>query len=679
MYDLDRFLTIRNLKSSQKELVSIFYAQPILFVSAFFFLYVSTAALSIPGSSVLTIASGALFGLPFGTCISAVAGTVGASMAFLAARFLGRKAIERRFNQRLLRINNGIEKEGVFYLFMLRLMPIFPFILVNLLMGVTKMRLSTFFWVSVLGMLPNTFIYVNAGTQLARIDSVSGLFSTKFIISLTLVGVFPWIAKFLFRFFAFWRNFKKFDAPKVFDYDLTIIGSSVAGFEAAHYALQNDARVCVIEPHDSEQSYHNEILIDFIDTQIEAKSFSSFEELSSSTKNFYEYRKNKYSFFDTHKNVVHHTSKQITIDNPFKIQLDESVISTRTIIVAPSKSSIFRDIPGLRDVAHYSLETFWKMPKLPNNLLLVGSNINSLIVLARAFSQLGSKVTIGNSQQKFLEHEEEELVAFVKSSFEKAGIAIINGFEPLLFSKQAERSFVDARIQGDSLLSFEFDAMILEPDNISLQNSIHLEKLSVLSTEGVPIVDDFLKTRIPTLFFAGTCVHSTSSYTEQKAQGKIASLNAIRSPLSLKKFIPRHPLVYITTSTPSARVGLTSKQALSKNISHKVIYAEFKELTYGAIKDKNNGFVKLLINPKNEKILGASIVHDQASALASEISLAMENKLTLSEIADRSFVHTSYSEIFELLNLKATNEYTRTPLSVFLWSKVTFWRQKSHV
>ncbi|WP_261863240.1 TVP38/TMEM64 family protein [Psychrobacter sp. JCM 18900] len=168
---------------------------PLLIIGGFFLLYVVVTALSLPGAAILTLAAGALFGLVQGLLVASFASSIGATIAFLASRYLLRDTIKQRFPERLAAIDAGVEKEGGFYLFTLRLVPIFPFFLINLLMGVTSIKTWTYYWVSQIGMLAGTFVFVNAGTQLAQIDSLSGILSFNLIVSFALLGFFPLIAK----------------------------------------------------------------------------------------------------------------------------------------------------------------------------------------------------------------------------------------------------------------------------------------------------------------------------------------------------------------------------------------------------------------------------------------------------------------------------------------------------
>ena len=195
VFDLGAILSLENFKASQADIVAAKDANPVLYISGFFILYVAVTGLSIPGAAIMSLIAGALFGVLMGTIIVSFASTIGATLAFLSARFVLRDWVQGKFGERLRAIDEGLEKDGAFYLFTLRLIPVFPFFVINLLMGLTRIKTRTFFWVSQLGMLPATIVFVNAGTQISYIESTSGLLSPTLIASFVALALFPWAAK----------------------------------------------------------------------------------------------------------------------------------------------------------------------------------------------------------------------------------------------------------------------------------------------------------------------------------------------------------------------------------------------------------------------------------------------------------------------------------------------------
>jgi uncharacterized membrane protein YdjX (TVP38/TMEM64 family) len=199
-FDLGQYLSLENFKAQQAEILAAKNAQPALYVAGFFLIYVAVTGLSIPGAAIMTLIAGALFGLVPGTILVSFASTIGATLAFLGSRYVLRDWVQSKFGERLKAIDDGLAKDGAFYLFTLRLIPVFPFFVINLLMGLTRIRTWTFFWVSQLGMLAGTIVYVNAGTQISQIESTAGLLSPVLIGSFILLALFPWAAKGLIAF-----------------------------------------------------------------------------------------------------------------------------------------------------------------------------------------------------------------------------------------------------------------------------------------------------------------------------------------------------------------------------------------------------------------------------------------------------------------------------------------------
>ncbi|MBN8499813.1 MAG: VTT domain-containing protein, partial [Sphingomonadales bacterium] len=247
LLDLGQYLTLATLKQQQTAMAAIYNNDPLLIAALFFAAYVALTALSVPGAAILTLAAGALFGLLEGTLIVSFASSIGATLAFLASRYLLRDTVQSRIGQRLRSVNEGVERDGAFYLFSLRLVPVFPFFLVNLAMGLTPIRTWTYYWVSQLGMLLGTVVYVNAGTQLAQIDTLSDIASPGLIASFAVLGLLPWIGKWIMakikrrRIYARWRR------PKRFDRNLVVIGAGAAGLVSSLIGATVKARVTLVE------------------------------------------------------------------------------------------------------------------------------------------------------------------------------------------------------------------------------------------------------------------------------------------------------------------------------------------------------------------------------------------------------------------------------------------------
>jgi len=249
VFDLGQYLNLEALKAQQTALNAQVASNPWQSAGLFFLAYVAVTALSLPGAALMTLLAGALFGLFEGFVLVSFASTLGATLAMLSSRFLLRDWVQSRFGQRLSGINNGVEREGAFYLFALRLVPVFPFFLINLAMGLTRLPARTYWWVSQLGMLPGTLVFVNAGRELGQLDSLAGILSPGLLGAFVLLGVFPLIARKLLGLIQARRVYAGWHKPKTFDRNLLVIGAGAGGLVSSYIAAAVKAKVSLIEKH----------------------------------------------------------------------------------------------------------------------------------------------------------------------------------------------------------------------------------------------------------------------------------------------------------------------------------------------------------------------------------------------------------------------------------------------
>lgn len=248
-FNLGSYLTLDYLREQQSSFQNFYQLNPLKTLGTYFIIYVLSTALSLPGAAVLTLAGGALFGLGTGLVLVSFASTLGATLALLVSRFLLRDLVQSKFKDSLGAINAGIQKEGVFYLFSLRLIPAFPFFIINLVMGLTPISIGKFFWVSQLGMLPGTAVFVNAGTQLSQLQSLKGVLSPSILFSFVILGIFPLIAKTVLNYYKENKILRTFEKPKKFDYNIAVIGAGSGGLVSAYIAAAVKAKVVLIEKH----------------------------------------------------------------------------------------------------------------------------------------------------------------------------------------------------------------------------------------------------------------------------------------------------------------------------------------------------------------------------------------------------------------------------------------------
>ncbi|MFH1604061.1 MAG: FAD-dependent oxidoreductase, partial [Pseudomonadota bacterium] len=414
VFDLGQYFNLQTLKAQQHSIEAYRSGNPGLAAAIYFTLYVLITALSLPGAALMTLAGGAVFGLGWGTLLVSFASSAGATLAFLSARFLLRDWVLQRFGQRLRSIDDGVRREGAFYLFTLRLVPVFPFFLVNLLLGLTAMKARTFYWVSQLGMLAGTVVYVNAGTQLARIESLSGIISPALLGSFVLLGLFPLIANKLVEFVRVNRVYASWTKPRRFDRNLVVIGGGSAGLVTAYIAAAVKAKVSLIEKHKMGGDCLNTGCVPskalirsakLLSHMARAKEFG----IASARAEFdfgavMERVQSVIRTVEPHDSVERYTDLGVDvieggakIVSPWEVELTRpngatERLSTRSIVIAAGARPFVPPIPGIEEVGCLTSDTVWNLRELPRRLLVLGGGpIGS--ELTQAFARFGAKVT----------------------------------------------------------------------------------------------------------------------------------------------------------------------------------------------------------------------------------------------------------------------------------------------
>src|SRR3990167_1888593 len=455
--DLSRFLSLAAIKSSQADLLAWREGQPLVAGLLFFAGYVAVAALSLPGAAVMTLAAGALFGLGWGTLIVSFASSIGATLAFLAARWLLGSWVQSRFGDRLAALNAGIAKEGGFYLFTLRLVPVLPFFVINLAMGVTTLRTWTFYWVSQLGMLAGTLVYVNAGTQLARIESLSGIVSPGVLGSLVLLGVFPLIAKKLIDLVQARKVYATFKKPARFDRNLIVIGGGSAGLVTAYIAAAIKAKVTLVENHALGGDCLN---TGCVPSKALIRSAKFLSHVTRSQEFGIASASARFEFSDVMKRVQaviktvepHDSAERYSelgvdvvqgtarIVSPWAVEITHhdgrvETLTTRAIVIAAGARPFVPPIPGLAELGPTELLTsdnVWQLRQRPERLVVLGGGpIGS--ELTQAFARLGSRVTQVEMLPRILIREDPEVSELVAARFRAEGITVLTGHKALRF------------------------------------------------------------------------------------------------------------------------------------------------------------------------------------------------------------------------------------------------------
>jgi len=639
-----QYLTLTYLKSNIDSLKQQIEVQPALFTLSFFGVYILSTAISLPGATILTLAAGALFGLTKGFIIVSFASTFGATLAMLISRFFLRNWVQSKFSDKLKMINEGIDKEGAFYLFTLRLAPLFPFFLVNLAMGLTNIRLITYFFISQLGMVLGTLVYVNAGVEISKIDSLSGILTPKLFLAFTLLGILPIISKKIINSYKARRVYKRFKKPAKFDYDMIAIGGGAAGLVTSFISAAVKAKVALIEKHQMGGDCLN---TGCVPSKAIIKSASIAHLQNSASKYGFEKITTDFEFkkiMNRVHNVIHkiepHDSRarytslgvdciegEAKILSPWEVQVNGKVLTTRNITIATGASPFVPPLKGIDQVKFRTSENLWQMESLPKKFVVLGGGPIGL-EMAQSFARLGSQVTVVEMSPRIMIREDEDVSLLITQTLEHEGIKILTSTKAIGFEDQA--LIVETARGIDKI---EFDEILIAIGRRPRTKGFGLEELAIpLRKNGTIETNDYLQTIYPNIF---ACGDVTGPYQLTHMAGHQAWYCAVNGIFGfLKKFKVDYSAVPWSTYTDPqvATVGLTENAAKEKGIAYELTKYGIDDLDRAIADSADHGFIKVLTKPGSDQILGATIVGVQAGDLISEFTLAVKWKLGLNKI-----------------------------------------------
>lgn len=696
-FDLHQLLTLQGLKSGLAQFETWRAESPLLVGGAFLILYVIVTALSLPGAVIMTLAAGALFGLGWGLLIVSFASSIGATLAFLVSRYLLQDMVQKRFGDRLKAIYEGIEKEGAFYLFTLRLVPIFPFFLINLLMGLTNIRAVTFYWVSQVGMLAGTFVFVNAGTQLGQLESLSGILSPSLLLSFVLLGVFPLIAKKLLNVIKARRVYAGFTKPKTFDRNLIVIGAGAGGLVSAYIAAAVKAKVTLIEANKMGGDCLN---YGCIPSKALIKSAKVAQQMRHAENYGLDSSEPTFSFkkvmarvhdviskIEPHDSVERYTNLGIDVVQGYAQLIDPWTVeiklndggtqrlTARSIVLATGARPFVPDLPGLNDVGYYTSDNLWeefaKFDEAPKRLVVLGGGpIGS--ELAQSFARLGSKVTQVERAARIMAREDEEVSELVQESMRSDGVTILTSHNAIRCEKEGDVKRLIVEKDGvESVI--EFDALLCAVGRQARLEGYGLENLGV-ETKRTIVTNDYLETLFPNIFAVGD-VAGPYQFTHVAAhQAWFAAVNALFG--TFKKFRADYRVIpWATFVDPEvARVGLSEQDAKEQGIAYEMVRYGLDDLDRAIAESATKGFVKVLTVPGKDKILGVTIVGEHSGELLAEFVLAMKHGLGLNKILGTIHTYPTWAES----NKYAAGEWKRahTPERILAWvEKYHTWRR----
>ncbi|OAI01250.1 FAD-dependent oxidoreductase [Methylomonas methanica] len=662
--DLQFYLTLENLKAQQTGIAHYRQAHPVLAMALYATLYITVTALSLPGATILTLAGGAVFGLLWGTLIVSFASSIGATLAFLAARFLLRDWVKSRFSARLQAIDEGVSRDGAFYLFTLRLVPLFPFFMINLAMGLTPIKTRTFYWVSQVGMLAGTLVYVNAGTQLAKIDSLSGILSPALLGSFALLGVFPLGAKKMLELFKQRKIYADWPKPDRFDNNLIVIGAGAGGLVSAYIAAAVKAKVTLIEKH--------KMGGDCLNTGcVPSKALIRSAKLLSQIKRAPEFGIAKAGAeFDfatvmervqqviktvaPHDSVERYTELGVEviegsakIVSPWAVEVttvdDVKTITGRAIVIAAGARPFVPPIPGLDTVDYLTSDNIWNLRELPKRLLVLGGGPIGC-ELTQTFARLGSQVTQVEMAPRLMLREDAEVSDIVQARFRAEGVDVRVNHTAKEFIVENGEHILLAEHEGQSV-KIAFDKVLIAIGRAANVQGYGVEELGIaLSPRNTLETNPFQQTNYPNIFAVGD-VAGPYQFTHTAAhQAWYAAVNALFG--HFKKFRTDYSVIPWSTFTDPevARVGLNQQDAQAQNITYEVSTYGLDDLDRAIADGEAHGFVKVLTVPGKDKILGVTIVGEHAGDLLAEFVLAMKHGIGLNKILGTIHIYPTLAE-----------------------------------
>ena len=694
-FDLDRHFGLDSIKARQAEFAALYDARPLIVIGAYALIYVVVFALALPVGAVMTLIGGALFGTVIGTIVVSFASSVGATFAFLAARYVLADSVRKRFGSRLSEVDRGVAAEGAFYLFTLRLIPVIPPAAINLLFGLTKMRPWTFYWVSQLGMLLGTIVYVNAGTQLAQLETLSGILSPALIGSFVLLGVLPLIARRIVvgmrsrKVYARWAAVK----PKRFDRNLVVIGAGAAGLIASYIAAVVKAKVTLVESHKMGGDCLN---YGCVPSKALIKTATLVAQMNRGSDYGIAATRATFRFGDVMDRIARvireiepHDSPEryralgvdvvqghARIVDPWRVQITDhagatQTLTTKNIVVATGAAPFVPPLPGLNEVGYLTSDTLWDLRELPERLVVLGGGPIGC-ELAQCFARLGSRVTVIEMLPRLMVREDAEVGALVHEALESDGATVLCGHTALRCEQEHDAKFIVVEAAGVEQ-RIGFDVLLCAVGRSARLTGYGLEELGIPAGRTIE-TNEYLQTVYPNILACGDVAGPFQFTHTASHQAWYASVNALFG--GLRKFRADYSVIpWCTFTSPEvARVGLNEQEANERQIAYEVTRYDIGELDRAIADSAANGFVKVLTVPGKDRILGVTIVGASAGDMIAEYVLAMRHRLGLNKISGTIHIYPTLAEA----NKAVAGEWRRThqPHKLLEWvAKYHAWQR----
>ena len=581
------------------------------------------------------------------------------------SRYLLRGWVAQRFGKLLEPVNAGLAQDGALYLLTLRLVPVFPFWLINLLMGLTTLGALKFYAVSQVGMLVGTAVYVNAGTQLAAIESASDVLSPGLLGSLALLGVFPLLAKFILAALKTRKLYARWPRPKRFDRNLVVIGAGAGGLVTAYIAAAVKAKVSLIEGHKMGGDCLNYGCVPSKALIRSAKAMQQVRQAhtlgirgAQGEVDFAGVMRRIHEVIETiapHDSVERYTALgvevlqgQARITSPWTVAIrlpdgSEQTLSTRHIVIATGASPTVPPIPGLQEASFLTSDTLWGLKDLPPRLLVLGGGPAGC-ELAQSFARLGSAVTQVEMAPRLLLREDPEVSELVAAGLRADGVNVLTEHQAVRVEVVAGEKRLIVK-HGQEELPIAFDQLLCAVGRSPRVTGFGLEALGMaLSPQKTIQTNAFLQTSYPNIYAVGDVAGPFQLTHAAAHQAWYAAVNALFG--RFKRFKADYSAVpwAIFTDPEVARVGLSETEARAQGVAYELTRYDISDLDRAIADGTAHGFVKVLTVPGKDKILGVTIVGEHAGELLAEYVLAMTHGLGLNKILGTLHSYPTLSE-----------------------------------
>ena len=658
---LDDYLTLESIKSLQSRFDQWFAASPWLVAGGFFVIYVLMAALSLPGAALLTLLGGALFGLGWGLVLISFASSLGATLAFLLSRTLFRETVERRFARQIDTINRGVERDGALYLFSLRLVPLFPFFVINLVMGLTRLRTPVFYLASQIGMIPGTFVYVNAGQQLGQLESVGGIVSPSLLLSFALLGIFPLVARWGVDWLQRRRRYQGHQRPASFDYDVLVIGGGSAGLVTSYIASAVKSRVALVEREAMGGDCLNTGCVPSKALIRAARAAQQVREAPHMGVHAGEPRIEFGEVMDHVRQVIrevepHDSEERYTglgvevqrgsahLTSPWTVDVDGRRLSARHIVIATGATPFVPSIPGIEQVEVLTSDNLWSLTELPERLVVMGGGAIGC-ELGQSFARLGSRVTLVEGTPQLLGREDEEVGELVERTLGDEGVSVHTGTQAVEVCVEAGENWLVVENAAGERSHLAFDRLLVSVGRRANVEGLGLEELGITTRDnGTLEVNEQLQTHLPNIWACGDVAGPYQLTHAAAHQAWHVAVNALFG--EFKRFrVDYRIMPAVTYLQPEvARVGLNEREAQAQGIAYEVTRYEMAESDRAIAERATSGFIKILTPPGKDRILGATLVGENAGEWLAEVTLTMKQGIGLNKLLGTIHPYPTLSE-----------------------------------